>query len=214
MRTLLFSACSTAFLLLTACSPGDKPAAGVEAGGGVVSSGMQTQAENCGNRSSDAIGGPFHLTSQTGSPTTEESLKGEKSLVFFGFTHCPDVCPTTMFTLGKAMDLLPPGKKAPRTVFISVDPARDTPEAIAQYIQSNGFPKHIIGLTGTLDELQQTVSGFKTQFSRDEEADGASGYLVSHSSILYLMDENWKLQTYFTPGESAEAIASCIAKLS
>lgn len=214
MRTLLFSACSAAFLALTACSPGDKPAAGVEAGNGVVSSGMQTEAENCGNRASDAIGGPFHLTSQTGSPTTEESLKGEKSLVFFGFTHCPDVCPTTLFTLGKAMDLLPPGKKAPRTVFISVDPARDTPEAIAQYIQSNGFPKHIIGLTGTLDELQQTVSGFKTQFSRDEETDGAAGYLVSHSSILYLMDENWKLQTYFTPGESAEAIASCIAKLS
>jgi protein SCO1/2 len=103
--------------------------------------------------------------------------------------------------------------KPPRTVFISVDPARDTPESLTQYIQSNGFPKDMVGLTGTLDELQQVVEGFKTTFSRDEDADSASGYLVSHSSILYLMDENWKLRTYFTPGESAEAIASCITKI-
>ncbi len=207
--------CAAFLALAPGCSPSaDKPLQGdVVAGSGVVSSGMPTQQENCGNRASDVIGGPFQLTSHTGSPTTEESFRGEKSLVFFGFTHCPDVCPITMFTLGKAISLLPPDKKAPRTVFISVDPARDTPEALAQYIHSNGFPQDIIGLTGTLDELQQTVDGFKTTFSRDEEADSASGYLVSHSSILYLMDENWKLQTYFSPGESAEAIASCLVKL-
>lgn len=205
-----------AITLAAACSPGDKPAisGGVIAENGVTSSGMPTEQENCGNRASDAIGGPFHLSSHTGSPTTEESLKGHKSLVFFGFTHCPDVCPTTLFTLGKAMSLLPPGKKPPQTVFVSVDPARDTPESLTQYIASNGFPKDIIGLTGTLDELQQITSGFKTSFSRDEDADSAAGYLVSHSSILYLMDENWKLQTYFTPGESAENIASCLASLS
>ena len=207
--------CAALLALAAGCSPsGERPAqGGVVAGSGVVSSGMPAEEENCGNRSSDAIGGPFRLTSHTGSPTTEESLRGEKSLVFFGFTRCPDVCPTTLFTLGKAISLLPPGKKAPRTVFISVDPARDTPEALAQYIHSNGFPEDMIGLTGTLDELQQTAAGFKTTFTRDEETDGASGYLVSHSSILYLMDENWKLQTYFGPGESAEAIASCLAKL-
>ena len=140
-------------------------------------------------------------------------FSGNWTLVFFGYTYCPDVCPTTMYTLGKAISLLPPGKKVPRTVFISVDPARDTPEALSQYIRSNGFPQDVIGLTGTLDELQQVADGFKTTFSRDEETDGATGYLVSHSSILYLMDENWKLQTYFTPGESAEAIASCLVKL-
>jgi len=210
---VLFTLGAAALLALAAgCTPAGN--SGVDAGNGVVSSGSPTESQNCGNRSSDAIGGPFHLTAHTGSPTTEESFKGQKSLVFFGFTHCPDVCPTTMFTLGKAMTLLPPGKKAPRTVFISVDPARDSPEALAQYIQSNGFPKDIVGLTGTLDELQQAVDGFKTTFSRDEETDGATGYLVSHSSILYLMDENWKLQTYFTPDESAESIASCLAKLS
>ena len=216
MRNMLFALSFPAILALTAgCSPAaDKPiSGGVIADNGVVSSGMPTEAENCGNRASDAIGGPFHLTAHTGSPTTEDSFKGEKSLVFFGFTHCPDVCPTTMFTLGKAMSLLPEGKKAPRTVFISVDPARDSPEALAQYIKSNGFPANIVGLTGTLDELQEAVGSFKTTFSRDEETDGATGYLVSHSSILYLMDENWKLQTYFTPNESAESIASCLAKL-
>jgi protein SCO1/2 len=192
-----------------ACTPADKPAAE----GGVVSSGMPTAKQNCGNRSSDAIGGPFHLTAHNGSPTTEESFRGRKSFVFFGFTHCPDVCPITLFNIGKAISLLPPGKQAPRTVFISVDPARDTPEAISQYIQSNGFPKDIVGLTGTLDELEQTVTGFKTQFSRDEDADSAAGYLVSHSSILYLMDENWKLQTFFTDGTPPQEIADCLASL-
>lgn len=215
MRNMLSVLCLTAGLAaIPACTPADKPiSGGVVADNGVVSSGMATEQENCGNRSSNAIGGPFRLTANDGSPTTEESFKGHKSLVFFGFTHCPDVCPTTMYTLGKAISLLPPGKKVPRTVFISVDPARDTPEALSQYIRSNGFPQDVIGLTGTLDELQQVADGFKTTFSRDEETDGATGYLVSHSSILYLMDENWKLQTYFTPGESAEAIASCLAKL-
>jgi protein SCO1/2 len=197
------------FLICAACSPSG-PASG-EAG--VTSSGLPTATQACMNRSSDAIGGPFHLTAQDGSPTTEDNFKGHKTLVFFGFTHCPDVCPVTMYTVGKAIDLLPPGKPAPKTVFISVDPERDTPEALAQYIKSNGFPKDIVGLTGTLDELKQVSEEFVAPFSREEDVDSASGYLVSHSSILYLMDENWKLRTFFTEGESAKDIAACLAAL-
>jgi protein SCO1/2 len=207
---------SLVLVLMAACTPAAPaaPAAGGETPrAGVVSSGMPTPKASCNNRSSDAIGGPFHLTSHTGSPTTEDNFKGHKTLVFFGYTYCPDICPITLFNLGKAISLLPPGKTAPKTVFISVDPARDTPEAIAQYIQSNGFPKDIVGLTGTLDELRQVNDAFATTFSRDEDADTSAGYLVSHSSILYLMDENWKLRTYFTQDESPETIAACLADL-
>jgi protein SCO1/2 len=202
------------FLLAAACTPqapADNAAARPEPG--VTSSGMQTAAANCLNRSSDKIGGPFHLTAQDGGPTTEANFKGRKTLVYFGFTHCPDVCPTTLFTIGKAISLLPPGKPVPRTVLISVDPARDTPEALAQYIRSNGFPEDITGLTGTIDELKQVSDEFAAPFSRDEDADSASGYLVSHSSILYLMDENWQLKTFFTEGQSAQEIATCLAEI-
>jgi protein SCO1/2 len=210
MRTML----SALVLIAAACTPAPAPQADQELGGGVASSGVPTAAATCMNRSSDAIGGPFRLTAQGGSPTTEANFKGRKTLVFFGFTHCPDVCPTTLFTIGKAISLMPPDKPPPRTILISVDPARDTPEALTQYIRSNGFPQDITGLTGTLDELKQVADAFAAPFSRDEDADSAAGYLVSHSSILYLMDENWKLKTYFTEGQSAEEISTCLAALS
>ena len=160
------------------------------------------------------FGGPFELIAADGSVLTEKNLAGKPYASFFGCTRCPDVCPTTLSRMALWRKQLGKDGDKFNIVFVSVDPARDSPEALAQYIQPNGFPKDIVGLTGTLDELQQAVGSFKTTFSRDEETDGTTGYLVSHSSILYLMDENWKLQTYFTPDESAESIASCLAKLS
>jgi len=170
----------------------------------------------CFTRSSDKVGGPISLISNSGAHTTEDGFKGRKTLVFFGFTHCPDVCPATLYEIGTAMTLLPKNVKPPKTALISVDPARDTPEELARYVKSNGFPSDIVGLTGTLDELHQVASEFAAPFSRDEdaEADGASGYVVNHSAILYLMDENWKLATFFQPGERPEDIAKCIAALS
>jgi protein SCO1/2 len=165
---------------------------------------------SCFRRSSEKVGGPFHLTAHTGSPTTEANFKGRKTLIFFGYTYCPDICPVTLFNLGKAMESVPENKR-PRTVFVSVDPARDTPDQIARYIRSNGFPEDIIGLTGTLEELQQVNEAFMTRFSRDEVTDPTeAGYTVSHSSILYLMDEDWKLLTYFTQSDGPDAIARCL----
>jgi protein SCO1/2 len=168
----------------------------------------------CFNRTSDKIGGPLSLTSHTGARITEDSFKGRKTLVFFGFTHCPDVCPQTLYTVGTAMTMLPKGVNPPKTAFVSVDPARDTPQAMAQYIASNGFPSDIVGLTGTLEELQQVSDGFAAPFSRVEDADSTAGYLMEHMAIVYLMDENWKLATFFPAGERPESMAKCIAALS
>lgn len=183
--------------LATACSPG--PGTAVD--------------PSCFNRSSDRIGGPFRLTAHNGAPVTQNDFKGRKALVFFGFTHCPDICPDTLFRIGTAMSLLPEGVEAPRTLLISIDPARDTPEALTQYIRSNGFPADITGLTGSLDELNQVSDAFAAPFSRVEATETVSGYNMNHSAILYLMDENWKLETFFQPGERPEAIAACIAAL-
>jgi protein SCO1/2 len=168
----------------------------------------------CFNRSSDKIGGPFMLTAHTGARLTEDSFKGRKTLVFFGFTHCPDVCPATLYKIGTAVRMLPDKAVAPRTAFISVDPQRDTPEELARYIRSNGFPADIVGLTGTLEELEQVADAFASPFSREEDANSAAGYMVNHYTILYLMDENWKLETFFRDDERPEDIARCLAALS
>ncbi len=168
----------------------------------------------CKSKSSQAVGGPFRLTAHTGAPITEANFKGRKALVFFGYTYCPDICPVVLFNLGKALESVPEEKR-PVTIFISVDPARDTPETLTQYIASNGFPKDIIGLTGTLDELKAVNAAFKTPgFSRGEDSDSAGGYLVSHASWLYLMNEDWTMDTFFYDSASPEEMARCINLLS
>ncbi len=191
---------------LAACSrpadekPGTAKPAGVDA--------------SCFNRVSDKIGGPISLISQTGARITQDNFKGRKTLVFFGFTYCPDYCPRTLMAIGAAMTMLPQGVKAPMTAFISVDPARDTPEQLDRYIHSNGFPTDIIGLTGNDDELDSVSHAFAAPFERVEDPTSEAGYTVNHSTILYLMDENWKLQTFFQADTRPQDLAACIAALS
>lgn len=167
----------------------------------------------CFTRTSEAIGGPFSLISNTGTRVTEESFKGRKTLVFFGFTYCPDTCPATLTKIGVAMTMLPKSIKPPVTALISVDPARDTPESLSLYIASNGFPADIVGLTGSDDELQAVSKAFVAPFARIDDPESSAGYVMQHSSILYLMDENWKLATFFQPDARPEDMAKCIAAL-
>ncbi len=200
MRNILIASV-VSLSLAAACSP----AAG-------TSTGTAGADPSCFKRSSDAIGGPIQLTAQDGRTVTEKDFAGRKALVFFGYTYCPDICPITLYNVGKALADMP-AEKRPATVFVSVDPERDTPEIMAQYIRSNGFPEDITGLTGTEQQLSAATQVFKTTFGRGEESGDAEGYLVSHSSILYLMDENWKLETFFMQDESAADIGSCLAAL-
>lgn len=200
MRNALLAAISC-FAVLAGCSPAG------------TSAQVAGASPTCTNRSSDKIGGPFKLTGADGRQVTEQDFKGRKALVFFGYTYCPDICPITLFNVGKALQDLPTDKR-PATVFISVDPERDTPEKLAQYIRSNGFPEDITGLTGTVDALEAMGKEFGAPFGRGDQDDSAGGYLVSHSSILYLMDETWKLQTFFMQDDSPAAIAACLKTLS
>lgn len=188
-----------ALAALAGCSPADAA--------------REAASPACFTRTSDQIGGPLSLIANDGARMTDANFKGRKSLVFFGFTFCPDICPATLFKIGSAMTLLPEGVDPPRTLLISVDPARDTPEALTQYIASNGFPADIIGLTGTSDELDAAAKAFVAPFERVEDPDSAAGYFMNHTTILYLMDENWKLETFFTADERPEDIAACIAAL-
>ncbi len=187
-------------LLVAGCgAPGDQSVAGVDPG--------------CFNRTTTEIGGSFTLTDHTGVERTEQDMMGGRSLVFFGFTYCPDICPITLYKAGRAIDLLEDGVEQPRTVFISVDPERDTPETVTQYIQSNGFPEDIIGLSGTPEQLTEVSENFLAPFEKVEDEATASGYLVNHSAFLYLMDADWNLESFFTPSDTPESIAACLTAL-
>jgi protein SCO1 len=129
------------------------------------------------------IGGPFKLTTQDGKPFTDENLKGKPFAVFFGFTHCPEVCPTTLYDL--TQDLAALGKDADnlRVAFITVDPARDTPELMKTYLSS--FDPRIVGLTGTEEEIAATAKAYKVYY-RKVPTD--SDYTMDHTATIFLMD--------------------------
>ncbi len=193
-----------ALLLLAACTdPAVQPAAEESAGGAVAS---------CATRAYDHIGGPFELIDQTGAAITQDAFKDRPSLVFFGFTYCPDICPATLVTIERALQRLPDNIAPPRTVLISVDPERDTPEAMADYLQTPVFPDDITGLTGSIDAIRAAADAFSAGFTKVETPASLADYTMDHSTIIYLMDEDWSLKTFFTHDATAEDIATCLAE--
>ncbi len=147
------------------------------------------------------IGGDFKLVDQDAKPVDQRMLKGKWSAVFFGFTYCPDICPTTLQTLGTAVDQLGPKGKDLQIILISVDPERDTPPKLKAYLASPGFPKGIIGLTGTPDQVKGAVKAYRAYFEKDGTGDA---YLVNHTSLIYLMNPEGKFSRVLTYGLSPD----------
>ena len=133
-----------------------------------------------------AIGGPFALTDQAGQTVTEKDLEGRPTLIFFGFTHCPDVCPTSLFEISEVLKAL--GKDADRVnaYFISVDPERDTAAAMKEYLSS--FDPHLKGLTGSPEQVAKVTSAYRVYARKVPLKDG--DYTMDHTAIVYLMDKN------------------------
>lgn len=144
---------------------------------------------------------------------TEADFKGRPTLIYFGFTYCPDVCPMTLTTVAAAYRKLPEGVAAPQTLLISVDPGRDTPEALAAYVSNKAFPAGLLGLTGTDAEIRAAADAFKADYARVEQPDSMSEYTMDHTSLLYLMDEDWKLKTFFTHEDTPDTIAACLEEV-
>jgi protein SCO1/2 len=151
-----------------------------------------------------AVGGPFQLVDQSGRTVDQRLLKGKWSAVFFGFTHCPDVCPTTMFALGGAEQALGGGAKDFQTVLISVDPARDTPQQMAAYLNNPAFPKQAWGLTGTDAQVKAAAQAYHVYYRKNGEGDD---YVVDHSTITYLMSPKGEFVCVLRHGLSPQEIA-------
>ena len=153
-------------------------------------------------------GGDFVLVDQSGRTVTQAVLKGKWSAVFFGFTYCPDVCPTTMGVLGQAQGLLGPKAKDFQVVFISVDPERDTPAKLKAYLDNESFPKGTIGLTGSKEQVATAAKAYRVFF---EKSGSGSDSLVNHSTATYLMNPRGQFAKVLPFGIGPDEVAQQIS---
>lgn len=153
------------------------------------------------------IGGPFQLVDQDGKPVTEAILKGKWTAIFFGYTFCPDVCPLTLQNLARTKALLGDKAKDLQIVFITVDPARDTPAALKAYLDSNGFPKNVIGLTGSPEAIDKAEKAYRVSAVKTGSGDT---YTYSHTSVVYLMNPNGLFAVPLTASMTAQQNADQI----
>jgi protein SCO1/2 len=152
-----------------------------------------------------AIGGPFTLTDQNGHRVSDKDFAGRFMLVYFGYTYCPDVCPTELNTMALALDKLGTRVRVV-PVFITIDPARDTPQALKAYLAS--FGPAFVGLTGTDDEIATVAKAYRVYYKKGE-GEGDT-YLMDHTSLLYLVGPDGKLAALFRTGASPDDIAAGI----
>ena len=156
-----------------------------------------------------SVGGPFTLTNQDGQRVTERDYAGRTHLVFFGFTHCPDVCPTTLQQIGDVLKALGPKGRDTRALFIAVDPERDTPAALKTYLAS--FDPRITGLTGSPDEVNAAVKAYRAYVRKVPTKDG--DYTMEHTALVYVMNgQNRFLNALNLARPSGEAAAE-LAKM-
>jgi len=155
------------------------------------------------------VGGPFTLVDHTGRSVTEADFAGRPMLIYFGFTYCPDVCPFSLQIMDAALEQLPDEKAAEfQPILISVDPERDTPEALSQYVSSPAFPENLVGLTGTPEQVRAAADAYRVYFARGEDDGTQADYLMDHSSLIYLMDRDGAFVEVFPHGAEPARIAA------
>jgi len=170
----------------------------------VIESGPQ---ESGGLFGQPTVGGPFTLVNGAGETVTEASFKGKVMVVYFGFTFCPDICPTELAAIADAVDLLPPAAQAKvQPIFITVDPERDTPEAMQDYVANFGV--HMVGLTGTPEQIRAAAKAYRVYYAKQEPETDDAPYLMAHSSYIYVMDGNGRYLKHFSVGATPEEIAA------
>ena len=155
-----------------------------------------------------AIGGPFSLTDQNGRTVTDRDLKGHPFLVFFGFTHCPDVCPTTLFEVSELLRKLGPDADRVHAVFITVDPERDTASTLKDYVSS--FDPHLLALTGDPAAIAAVAKAYRVYYKKVPLTEG--GYTMDHTAIIYLMSKDGRFVSPFSLKRPTEAAAADLRK--
>lgn len=154
-----------------------------------------------------SLGGPFALIDHTGRAVTERDFAGRMALVYFGFTYCPDVCPTELGIMAEALDALGDQGEQVTPILITIDPERDTPAALADYVSR--FHPRMIGLTGSAEQVAAAARAYRVFYARVQRPD-MSDYLMDHSSFIYLVGRDGRVRALFRPQTSPEAIAQAV----
>jgi protein SCO1/2 len=148
-----------------------------------------------------AVGGPFRLIDQNGHTVTDQDLRGHPFLVFFGFTHCPEVCPTTLFEISETLRALGSDADRTRAFFVTVDPERDTPSVLKDYLAN--FDQHLSGLTGDAEAIASIAKAYRVYYKKVPLEHG--DYTMDHSAMVYLMDKEARFVSPFSLKRSSEA---------
>ena len=154
------------------------------------------------------IGGPFTLTAPDGKPVTDQTYRGKWLLVYFGYTSCPDSCPTALFEIATALRKLGPDAAMVQPIFITIDPQHDTPEVMGEYTQS--FDPRIVGLTGTPQEIDAVSNAYGAYFVRRKTGPGAQDYVMDHSVYIYLMSPRDEFVRGFDTSWAGDRIAAAV----
>jgi cytochrome oxidase Cu insertion factor (SCO1/SenC/PrrC family) len=156
----------------------------------------------------EPVGGPFELTDQTGQLRTNSDFRGKLMLVYFGFTYCPDVCPTDLQAIGLALDKLGSDGDKVQPLFVTVDPERDTPQHLAEYVSM--FHPRLIGLTGSTEAIRKAADAYKVYCAKVPVGQDVADYTVDHTAFIYLMDRDGNYLGFFPPGTSADRMVEII----
>jgi protein SCO1/2 len=169
--------------------------------GAIAVSGISLRPTGAAMQANAPLGGPFTLVSHEGEPVTEAIFRGKPSITLFGFTHCPDVCPTGLTRMSRWIDELGPEAEKLRFVFVTVDPKRDTPEVMRDYV--GAFSDEIVGVTGEPEAVDAMVRDYKI-YSREVPLDGGD-YTMDHTASMIMLDAKGNFVGTIDPGESADA---------
>jgi cytochrome oxidase Cu insertion factor (SCO1/SenC/PrrC family) len=153
------------------------------------------------------VGGPFELTDQAGHRRTDADFRGKLVVLYFGYTYCPDVCPTELQSISLALDKLGMAAAEVQPLFITVDPERDTPARLADFVSS--FHPRLIGLTGSLAEIRKTAIAYRTFFVKNSPTTTGE-YAVDHTGFIYLVGKDGRYLGFLPPGSTPDAIADAI----
>jgi len=156
------------------------------------------------------VGGPFTLTDQTGRRRSDKEFRGKLLIVYFGYTFCPDICPTDLQQIGLAVEHLGTAGAAVQPLFITIDPERDTPEVLAQYVPS--FHPKLLGLTGSLEEIAKVTREYKVVYTKYQPPEGGP-YLIDHTGFTYIVDATGKYRGFFPPGTAEDRMREMIGKI-
>lgn len=186
---------------------------GRDAAGGAGGAGAAGQSGEITSTGMPQIGGPFELVNQDGQTVDQSILDGKWSLVFFGFTYCPDFCPTTLNALAATQARLGEDAEDLQILFVTVDPERDTPQALKTYLSLDGYPENVIGLTGTPEQIKAAADAYRVIYEKVGEGED---YTMNHSTTVYLMGPDGEFRAPLShdlgPEPAARMIRSVMAR--